>query len=191
MSTENETAADPNVKETKADIAPAPKKKSSKLFLIVVLILFGLFLAGYYHDQNLLPDKRDKAFQEAGKMAALSDKPTMEQVKEAIGVSPSKRPDVEGYQVERYTLRRYIPIAESEFIEAVYKDGKLVKITQNKAFDPNAQVEYRSPDPKGYSGKEVQMGFGGGGGNSGGDDSDDDEDDNSEDGDGEESSEEK
>ena len=86
MSVENEPAVESEAKEEiqKEPVSKPAGKKSSPVFLLLMLGIFGLFIAAWAHDQYMLPGKTATAFNEAGKIAANDE--TSKLLKETRGV---------------------------------------------------------------------------------------------------------
>ena len=175
-----------------------PLKEESKygkgfaMRFTILIALLGLVGAGLYYDRVVLPGVSQKTIDKA---MALIDQPdrdghgiTQEEVHKAIGMQPSETFEAEdGYLVETYRFRRFLPIAKGNYINVVYQNGALRHVIQDKEFSKEeveknqVKLGYRSADPEKFKGMPVQLGGVPAASTNDDDDDEDDEDEDDED----------
>ena len=174
------------------------ESKHGKGFALRLVVLLGILAVAaglFYYDRFILPKKNKTAIEAAYQLMVADDKEgdgiTKAEVVEAIGFVAQSEKNQDDYVIEKYEFKRALPFLQGDYLNVIYQNGSLVKILQNKEFDPKDDgnsMGIRPQDPATYKGQDVQINLSGGGGDE--DDEDDEDDDSKEGGEDEEASDE-
>jgi len=175
------------------------ESKQGKGFALRLVVLVGILAVAvgvFYYDRFVLPEKNKVAIEAAYQLMVADDTEgdgiSKSEVAAAIGFAPQSETSQDDYVIEKYEFKRALPFLQGEYLNVIYQNGSLVKIIQNKEFDPkdvDNSMGIRPPDPAKYKGQNVEIGVAGGGGDEADEDEDKD-DDSKEGGEDEEASEE-
>ncbi len=164
------------------------ESKHGKGFALRLVVLLGILAVAagvYYYDRFVLPEKNKALIEAAYQLMIAPDEEgdgiTKEEVAKAIGFAPQSAVNQDGYDIEKYEFQRALPFLQGEYLNVIYQNGSLVKIIQNKEFDPkdvDNSMGIRPQDPAKFKGQNVEIGVAGGGGDEADEDEDKDDDSN-------------
>ena len=124
--------------------------------MLILLVLLGLALYGFYYDRFVLVPQAEKGVNDA--YVLLTRKTDdgggipKDEVQKAIGFPPVEKFEERGFEVERYEFRRLLPMAKTRYLTVVYEGGGLVQILDSEPFDPDdvrekVDIPLKEPSP--------------------------------------------